>query len=236
MHRTHAISFAAATGILFAAASMAIAQGDRTQPAQRPAQQSAGGQPARKQDSLPPSAVGRAADGSQINKDQEVPYNPNQVQSDGSNVQVPIGQAAPATSALPPNAGFNNSGGVVNSAALQQEALTGVHYHYHYYGPGAVTQPGFTPGYGQAGYLNPATAPMPTNPDATGPIGPGNPAPMNTLAGEYQNSNNGLVPEGRFGGIGGGAVGGQAWSYGGGIGHWNPFAYGGNGYVEGFND
>lgn len=236
MHRTRTISFAAATGILFAAASMAIAQGDRAQPAQRPAQQPVGGQPARKQDSLPPSAVGRAADGSQINKDQEVPYNPNQVQSDGSNVQVPIGQAAPATSALPPNAGFNNSGGLVNSAALQQEALTGVHYHYHYYGPGAVTQPGFTPGYGQAGYLNPATAPMPTNPDATGPIGPGNPAPMNTLAGEYQNSNNGLVPEGRFGGVGGGAVGGQAWSYGGGIGHWNPFAYGGNGYVEGFND
>jgi hypothetical protein len=61
---------------------------------------------------------------------------------------------------------------------------------------------------------------------------------MNTLAGEYQNSNNGLVPEGRFGGFGdgGGGVGGQAWSYGGGIGHWNPFAFGGSGYVEGFND
>jgi hypothetical protein len=233
MHRTRTISFAVATGILFAAASMAIAQGDRTQPAQRPGQPAS--QPAKKQQNLPPSAVGRAADGSQINRDQEVPYNPNQVQGDGSDVQVPLGQAAPPVTALPPNAGFNNSGGVVDSAALQQEALSGVHYHYHYYGPGAVTQPGFTPGYGQAGYLNPATAPMPTNPDATGPIGPGNPAPMNTIAGEYQNSNNGVVPEGRFGGIGGG-VGGQAWSFGGGIGHWNPFAFGGNGYVEGFND
>lgn len=235
MQPTRIISSALATGMLLAAASMAIAQGDRTQPAQRPAPKPAAGQPATKQSSMPPSSVGRAADGSQINKDQEVPYNPNQVQGDGSDVQVPIGQAAPPTAALPPNAGFNNSGGLVNSAALQQEALTGVHYHYHYYGPGAVTQPGFTPGYGQAGYLNPATAPMPNNPDATGPIGPGNPAPMNTIAGEYQNSNNGVVPEGRFGGIGSG-VGGQAWSYGGGIGHWNPFAFGGNGYVEGFND
>jgi hypothetical protein len=238
MQPIRTIAFAVGTAILLVTASMAIAQADRTQPAQRPAQQPAGGQPGKKQQSVPPSAVGRAADGSQINQDQQVPYNPNQVQGDGSNIQVPIGQAAPPVTALPPNAGYNNSGGVVDSAALQQEALTGVHYHYHYYGPGAVTQPGFTPGYGQAGYLNPATAPMPTNPDATGPIGPGNPAPMNTLAGEYQNSNNGLVPEGRFGGFGdgGGGVGGQAWSYGGGIGHWNPFAFGGSGYVEGFND
>lgn len=225
-----------ASAVLLVTASISMAQADRPQPAQRPSQQPDGGQAGgTRRDTMPPSSVGRAADGSQINSDQQVPYNPNQVQGDGSDIQVPIGQAAPPVSALPPNAGFNNSGGVVDSSALQQQALTGVHYHYHYYGPGAVTQPGFTPGYGQAGYLNPATAPMPTNPDATGPIGPGNPAPMNTLAGEYQYSNNGIVPEGRFGGVGGG-VGGQAWSFGGGIGHWNPFAFGGNGYVEGFND
>ena len=237
MQPIRTIALAIGTTILLVTASMSVAQSDRSQPAPQPSQQADGGQPgSKRRDTIPPPSVGRAADGSQINSDQQVPYNPNQVQGDGSNIQVPIGQAAPPVTALPPNAGFNNSGGVVDSSALQQEALTGVHYHYHYYGPGAVTQPGFTPGYGQAGFLNPATAPMPTNPDATGPIGPGNPAPMNTLAGEYQNTNNTLVPEGRFGGVGGGGVGGQAWSYGGGIGHWNPFAFGGNGYVEGFND
>lgn len=231
MQHARRIILTVGTGILVSLASIALAQSDR-------GQQAPGGAPQRdprRQSTMPPSSVGRAADGAQINKDQEVPYNPNQVQADGSDVQVPLGQATPPTAALPPGAGFNNSGGVVDSSALQAQALTGVHYHFHYYGPGAVTQPGFNPGYGQAGYLNPATAPVPTNPDASGPIGPGNPAPMNTLAGEYQNSTNTVVPEGRFGGVGGG-VGGQAWSYGGGIGHWNPFAYGGNGYVEGFND
>lgn len=233
MQRARRIAFSVGTGILVSLASIALAQSDRGQPSSAPG----GGatRDPRQRPAMPPSSVGRAADAGQINKDQQVPYNPNQVQSDGSDVQVPLGQAAPPTGALPPGAGFNNTGGVVDSAALQSEALTGVHYHFHYYGPGAVTQPGFNPGYGRAGYLNPATAPVPTNPDATGPIGPGNPAPMNTLAGEYQNSTNTLVPEGRFGGVGNG-VGGQAWSYGGGIGHWNPFAYGGNGYVEGFND
>jgi hypothetical protein len=92
MQPIRTIAFAVGTAILLVTASMAIAQADRTQPAQRPAQQPAGGQPGKKQQSLPPSAVGRAADGSQINSDQQVPYNPNQVQGDGSNIEVPIGQ------------------------------------------------------------------------------------------------------------------------------------------------
>ena len=63
MQPIRTIALAIGTAILLVTASMAIAQGDRTQPAQRPAQQPAGGQPGKKQQSLPPSAAGRAADG-----------------------------------------------------------------------------------------------------------------------------------------------------------------------------
>jgi hypothetical protein len=183
------------------------------------------------------SAAGRAQDTS-LNSDQQVPYNPNQPQGNqlNSDVQVPIGQAAPQGSGqLPPNAGYNNPGGIVDNASLTAQAIDGVHYHYHYYGPGAFVSGGGTPGYATTTYQNPATASTPSNPYLTPNYGPGNPAPMNTLEGA--NSDN---YQGRVGGGGGGAVAGgvagQAWGYGGGIGHWNPFAYGGQGYIEGFND
>lgn len=142
--------------------------------------------------------------------------------------QVPV-QPADA----PQAGGYNNSGGLIDSTALQTEASQGVHYHYHYYGAGAVVS---NPGYGQAGYVNPATAPVPNNPYLTPIYGPGNPAPMNTLMGANNDNYNGRVGGGALGGAAAAQVGGQAWSYGGGIGHWNPYAYGGNGYVEGFND
>lgn len=145
----------------------------------------------------------------------------------------PATPPAPVSNAdVPQVGGYNNSGGLIDSTALQTEATQGVHYHYHYYGAGAVVS---NPGYGQAGYVNPATAPVPQNPYLTPIYGPGNPAPMNTLLGANNDNYNTRVG-GAGGAIAAGQVGGQAWSYGGGIGHWNPYAYGGNGYVEGFND
>jgi hypothetical protein len=183
------------------------------------------------------SAAGRAQD-SALNSDQSVPYNPSQPQGSqlNSDVQVPIGQAQPqAPSQLPPNAGFNNPGGIVDSAALTQQAIDGTHYHYHYYGPGAFVSSGPLPGYATTSYQNPATASAPTNPYLTPVYGPGNPAPMNTLEGANNDNYNSRVGGGAGGAVAGG-VAGQAWGYGGGIGHWNPFAYGGQGYIEGFND
>lgn len=160
---------------------------------------------------------------------------PNAGNGVDSDVEVPIGQAAAQQPQQPPPAdagyGFNNPGGIVSAATAEQQAVGGVHYHYHYhsygYGPG--------PGYTATTYENPATSSTPGNPFLTPVYGPGNPAPMNTLAGGGSDNTN----AGRGGGIGAAAaaeVGGQAWSYGGGIGHWNPYAYGGAGYVEGFND
>ena len=183
------------------------------------------------------SAAGREQDQG-MNTDKEVPYNPAQPQGTqyNSDVQVPIGQAPPrAPSQLPPNAGFNNPGGIVDTSVSTQQAMDGVHYHYHYYGAGAFVSSGPAPGYGTTNYQNPATAPMPSNPYLTPTYGPGNPAPMNTLEGANNDNYNGRVGGGDGGAVAGG-VAGQAWGYGGGIGHWNPYAYGGNGYIEGFND
>ena len=183
------------------------------------------------------SAAGRAQD-SGINSDQQVPYNPAQPQGsqDNSDVQVPIGQTPPPqANRLPPNAGFNNSGGIVDPSTLTQQALDGTHYHYHYYGPGSFVSAGPTPGYAKVSYENPATASGPSNPFLTPTYGPGNPAPMNTLEGANSDNYNTRVGGGD-GGAAAGGVAGQAWGYGGGIGHWNPFAYGGQGYIEGFND
>jgi hypothetical protein len=182
------------------------------------------------------SAAGRAQDPA-LNGDQQVPYNPAQPQGTqtDSDVQVPIGQDGAARTQLPPNAGFNNAGGIVDSSTLTQQAIDGVHYHYHYYGPGSFVSSGPTPGYASASYQNPATASAPTNPYLTPVYGPGNPAPMNTLEGANNDNYQGRVGGGAGGSVAAG-VAGQAWGYGGGIGHWNPFAYGGQGYIEGFND
>jgi hypothetical protein len=184
------------------------------------------------------SAAGRAQD-SALNSDQQVPYNPNQPQGSqlNSDQQVPIGQAGAAGNrSLPPNAGFNNPGGIVDNSTLTQQAIDGVHYHYHYYGPGAFVSGGGTPGYATTTYENPATAATPSNPFLTPNYGPGNPAPMNTLEGANSDNYNSRVGGGAGGAAAAGGVAGQAWGYGGGIGHWNPFAYGGQGYIEGFND
>ena len=142
-----------------------------------------------------------------MNTDKEVPYNPAQPQGTqyNSDVQVPIGQAPPrAPSQLPPNAGFNNPGGIVDTSVSTQQAMDGVHYHYHYYGPGAFVSSGPMPGYGTTNYQNPATAPVPTNPYLTPIYGPGNPAPMNTLEGANNDNYNGRVGGGDGGAVAGG--------------------------------
>lgn len=159
---------------------------------------------------------------------------PAQTAPPPQNMRAPApDQAMAAPADAPQSGGYNNSGGLLDSTALQTEAMQGVHYHYHYYGAGSVVG---NPGYGQAGFVNPATAPLPNNPYLVPIYGPGNPAPMNTLAGAGNDNTNGYVGPGVAGAVAASQVGGQAWSYGGGIGHWNPYAYGGNGYVEGFND
>ena len=205
------------------AAVVAQSQDPAQSPTQRPPQQN------------DLSSAGRAQDGS-LNADRQVPYDPSVARGSqlNSDVQVPIGTPQQPTR-LPPNAGYNNSGGVVDPSTLTQQALDGTHYHYHYYGPGSFVSGGSLPGYATTTYQNPATASAPSNPFLTPTYGPGNPAPMNTLEGANNDNYNS-----RVGGGGGGAVAagvaGQAWGYGGGIGHWNPFAYGGQGYIEGFND
>jgi hypothetical protein len=211
-------------------------QGGRTQGSQG---NQAPGQPA----AMPPSAAGRITDPQAIDSNVSVPIQQTPVASPvNSNVSVPIGQTPTMQAPQPANVGFNNPGGIVDSSQLEQQALSGVHYHYHYYGPGTFTSNQALPGYSSAGYQNPATAAVPVNPYMTAPIGPGNPAPMNTLAGEYGFSNNpveyrgGPAPNPELVGGAAGSAAGQAWSYGGGIGYWNPYAMGGNGFIEGFND
>ena len=68
-----------------------------------------------------------------------------------------IQNTAPTTqtgNATPAGTGYNTSGGIVNSTALQSDAATEVHYHYHY---GSAGQPiGTAPaGYAKATYENP---------------------------------------------------------------------------------
>ena len=237
----HAISMLAAGSALWA--SLALAQGAAPQAAPQNPPSSQGVRRPRQMPQMPPSAEGRAEDAASLSRDYQVPINSAQGSGDttGSDVQVPIGQTPPQPMPVAPNAGYNNPGGMVDPAAMQAQANQGVHYHYHYYGTGAFTASG-APGYATPQYVNPATRGGAGNRWMTAPVGPGNPAPMNTLAGEYQNSVNPAVwsgpapnPELVGGGMGG-DVGGQAWSYGSAVGDWNPFAMGGNGYISGFND
>jgi hypothetical protein len=245
-HDTRRTVSMTAAGCLLTA-SLALAQG-AAPPASTPSPQA---QPWRQdarrpwqQPPMPPSAEGRAEDAPALSRDYQVPIDSPQGSGDttGSDIQVPIGKTPPQPAPLPPNVGYNNSGGMVDGAALEAQANQGVHYHYHYYGAGAFTTSGM-PGYATPRYVSPAAAaPGGGGGWMTPPVGPGNPAPMNTLAGEYQNSVNPAVwrgpapnPELAGGGMGG-DVGGQAWGYGSQVGDWNPFALGGNGYISGFND
>lgn len=229
MARTFTHSIALGLSSLVALGALAPALAQSTQPAQP-------GQPAAPaQRPAAPAQPNRALN---ANRPVQTPAARPAVpqQAPRANPNVPPQQAAqqPLDSepAQPQSGGYNNSGGLLDSTALQTEATQGVHYHYHYYGAGAVVNPG----YAQTSYVNPATAPIPNNPYLTPIYGPGNPAPMNTLAGAGNDNFNGPGAGAIGAAVASGGVAGQAWGYGGGIGHFNPFAYGGEGYVEGFND
>ena len=65
------------------------------------------------------------------NFDRSIPTSQlNNIQNTASTTQT--GNATPA------GTGYNTSGGIVNSTALQSDAATQVHYHYHY---GSAGQP-----------------------------------------------------------------------------------------------
>lgn len=233
----HVASLAATA---LASASLALSQA--ASPAPMPQQGRDARGDGRQTSAMPPSAAAREQDAAFIDRDVQVPISQTPPGTMGGDVQVPIGQATTVAAPLPPGAGYNNPGGAVDSAALAQQAGGGVHYHYHYYGPGTFTTAG-NPGYAPARFASPASGGGGGgwNRFMTAPIGPGNPAPMNTLAGEYQNSVNpavwrGPAPNPELVGGGMSGDGGQAWSYGGDVGDWNPFAFGGNGYITGFND
>lgn len=127
--------------------------------------------------------------------------------------------------ATPSGVGYNNSGGIINSNALQDNTLNHVHYHYHY-----DSQSGFsggTPGYAPTTFTDPSKLNEVNNPTMRQAYGPGNPAPMNVDAGNmFVNNPNTQV--------GGGGVPTT----------WNPFlnngvgmlTYGGASGVQGFND
>ena len=211
-------------------ATIAIAQATQSPPP-RPAPQPAPQPSVQPTKRAPAQAPAPARPAPRPQGDTSDPNAGNGIDSD---VQVPVGQAAAQGQQAPPQGqagyGFNNPGGIVSTADAEQQAVGGVHYHYHYHSYGYGPAPGFT----ATTYENPATSSAPNNPFLTPTYGPGNPAPMNTLAGAGSDNTN--VGRGAVGAAAAAEVGGQAWSYGGGIGHWNPYAYGGNGYVEGFND
>ena len=150
-------------------------------------------------------------------------------------------QNAVATSktGTPAGVGYNNSGGMVNSDAMQSDAANQVHYHYHYDSAG---QPiGNAPaGYAQATYVNPDTvhqSAQAMQSSSGGENSEYNYALNNDEGGMYQYQTNNWNPNSRVGpgGNGGGAGVNTTW---------NPYlnngagmlTYGGAGGVEGFND
>ncbi len=140
----------------------------------------------------------------------------------------------------PSGVGYNNSGGMVNSQALQSDAKNEVHYHYHYDSAG---QPiGNAPtGYAQATYVNPKTLDQSTQganmqSSSSGENSEYNYALNNDEGGMYQYQTNNWNPNSRVNN--GGGAGTTA--------TWNPYMAdgsgrltyngGGGGGIEGFND
>jgi len=144
----------------------------------------------------------------------------------------------------PTGMGYNNPGGMVDSAALQAAAAGGIHYHVHYHGtPGQGAQAPM-PGYAPTTFVNPASMPAGGNAGQYMPgYGPGNPGPLGSEAGLDTNPAVGSHtytgfsaygaagnyfggPGGYFGGGGGVAPSAMAMNA----------AYSSAGYVGGFND
>lgn len=128
----------------------------------------------------------------------------------------------------PAGGGYNNAGGIVNSAQLQNDSLNHVHYHYHYDNQGGSVG-NTAAGYAPTTYATPSTVAAKSNSMMQPAYRSSNPAPMNVDAGNMYVNN----PNMR---VGGGGV--QT--------TWNPFltngsgmlTYGGGGSsgVKGFND
>ena len=159
------------------------------------------------------------------------------------NESIPTSQAqntqTSESATVPAGVGYNNKGGIVNSNALQSDALQSVHYHYHY------TSAGQPIGNAPAGYV-PATYVNPDKLDQSAQANNNsfghenseyNYALNNDEGGMYQYQTNNWNPNSRVGpGGNGGGTGVNA--------TWNPYlnngagmlTYGGAGGVEGFND
>ena len=130
--------------------------------------------------------------------------------------------------ANPAGGGYNNAGGIVNSAPLQNDSVNHVHYHYHYDNQDGLVG-NTAAGYAPTTYATPSTLPTKSNAMMQPAYGSANPAPMNVDAGNMYVNN----PNTR---VGGGGVPTT----------WNPFlnngsgmlTYGGGGGsgVQGFND
>ena len=128
----------------------------------------------------------------------------------------------------PAGGGYNNAGGIVNSAPLQNDSVNHVHYHYHYDNQGGSVG-NTSAGYAPTTYATPSTVPSTSNSMMHPAYGSANPAPVNVDAGNMYVNN----PNTR---VGGGGVPTT----------WNPFlnngsgmlTYGGGGGsgVQGFND
>lgn len=130
--------------------------------------------------------------------------------------------------ANPAGGGYNNAGGIVNSAPLQNDSVNHVHYHYHYDNQGGFVG-NTAAGYAPTTYATPSTVPATSNAMMQPAYGSANPAPMNVDAGNMFVNN----PNTR---VGGGGVPTT----------WNPFLNNGSGMltygsgggsgVQGFND
>ena len=164
-----------------------------------------------------------------------------------TNQSIPTSQFLKNENSVPTNqtgtpagVGYNNSGGMVNSQAIQSDATSEVHYHYHYDSAGKPI--GNAPaGYAQATYVNPNTldqSPQASNmqSSSSGENSEYNYANNNDYGGMYTYQNQNYNPNSRVNN-GGGA--GTATT-------WNPYMAdgsgmltyngGGGGGIEGFND
>ena len=164
-----------------------------------------------------------------------------------TNQSIPTSQFMKNENSVPTNqtgtpsgVGYNNSGGMVNSQAMQSDATSDVHYHYHYNSAG---QPiGNAPtGYAQATYVNPNTlnqSPQAANmqSSSSGENSMYNYANNNDYGGMYTYQNNNYNPNSRVNNGGGAGTNTT----------WNPYMAdgsgmltyngGGGGGIEGFND
>ena len=163
-----------------------------------------------------------------------------------TNQSVPTSQFMKSENSVPTNqtgtpsgVGYNNSGGMVNSQAIQSDATKEVHYHYHYDSAGKPI--GNAPaGYAQATYVNPNTqdqSPQASNmqSSSSGENSEYKYADNNDYGGMYTYQNNNYNPNSRVNNGGGAGM----------TATWNPYLNdgsgmltygGGGGGIEGFND